>query len=451
MVTPLAPNPDRQWLSDLIHRQNAPTTMSSANLLEHTIRQAPTLLDPAPVRNSDDVARNRTYTAPTPTQQSTPAPTPAQPKPASSSSGSGSGGGSGGSGGGSGGSGGSSGGSLTSMQKQMQQELDGLAADRDRAKRELMDQFALAPTKQEKDAIARQMADIERRYQEGRQMVTLAYQDASSEVGTRLSETRARKDSDMEQMLAMLEGSAQRTDEITSVAEGRDAAYGVGANIGGTDGGDAHAAEIAALAQIEAALSGQLNDVAASDQEWVANLLAAEAPAQQASLRRGAEDRSTAAQLQHDQQVQARIAAERAQQAQLLAALESDFMGRQSGLEQSLLQAEMQQQQMAQERELAMAQIAASRARGSGGPGGGDPDPTDPTLERQLQYQMLAEMDPSDQKALIALGGIDPAVASAIQGNLPYELSSDQWARARHTKANVDRHLVGAWRDRFGG
>lgn len=340
-------------------------------------------VEPAPVRNSDTTVQNRTYTAPTPApsqpEQTSGGTASTSPGTGGTSSGSGSSGGSGA---------GTSGSPLASMQQRMRQELDGLEADRNSARAELMDQFALAPTQQEKDAIARRMADIERRYQEGRQMVQLAYQDATQDVGTRVAETRSRKQSEMQQMLDMLEGSAQRTDDITSVAEGRDAAYGVGATLGGTQGADPYAAEIAALAQIEAGLSGQLNDIAVSDQQWVANLLASEAPAQQAALRRASEDRTSSAQRDHDARVQDRIAAERAQMNQLLAGLNSDFMAREGSLEQTLLEAELRQQQMAQEAALARARIAASRSGGSSS-GGASGATGNPAMERALGQDLV--------------------------------------------------------------
>lgn len=268
--------------------------------------------------------------------------------------------------------------------KQVYQQANrALMADLDAARAEVMRQYKLSRTKSEKQALKRQLRDLENQKKAAAKAIDKSYQQAATQIdeAAKANETMAGRVADRTaEFWERAAASQQANTAQTQTSSEAGSALGVG---GMSIGGDvtAEAGFSSRQGARDAARQLDLGRIAAAEQRALASSVAAQEAARQGELQRAALGiRSDAIQQSFDQS-NARIAQERAQRAAALQQLRDlGISGRQANLSSMAdvaLDAGMQRAQMQSDWANAVAQAQAADAQAayeSGAAAGGNRD-----------------------------------------------------------------------------
>lgn len=203
---------------------------------------------------------------------------------------------------------------------------------------QLREMYRFSETPEERAQIQFLLNDLEGQREAGHQIVDQVYGGAISGLEGRAGDMRQAAAAEGEDIAGLYSGAAG---ELSGNLAQLDESYeGGGMSVGAADlSGDA-TDQVAALneaAPREAALSQRLGNIAAEDVNWLANTMGAEEGAHQGELERTAMQLAAQAQLQHQQQVQDRIARERMQFAQQAGSLANQGMQARQQFAQQLM------------------------------------------------------------------------------------------------------------------
>jgi hypothetical protein len=223
---------------------------------------------------------------------------------------------------------------LSNQMAALQAESARIEAEAARRRQEIAGQFALAPTKQEKEYRDWMLADLEAQRVAAQQAISTAYTTAEDKTRASAERMRTNAATDAAQISTRYADTAQsirdNQAELTA-AQGSAAALGLGmAPISGDAVG---AADYAAMSGADsAALAQQLGSIDAATQEFFADALGGQAAAQQGELARTVAGLRAEQTQRWNETVNARINAERMARMDALAALDQMLSQQRAGL-----------------------------------------------------------------------------------------------------------------------
>lgn len=259
------------------------------------------------------------------------------------------------------------------------QERAGLEEQFGRARSVIEEQYELSETDAERSAIESLMLDLSESQATAEAQLTNQYQTARNNVLDRIEQSSGVGRGEVENVASMFEQSYQQARQEEQSAQDGSSMAGIPVWAGG--GPDTGAgARIAESAGISAQAESGRNQLLTDDLGWLADTLQGESAAQRGETQRLGLQMGSAAQRDHNSQVQARIQQERMQQAQQIAASQGQFDDRrfslgteERGLMSTLGEMRFRAAEAEKQRQFQAAQAAAARAaaRSSGGGGGG--------------------------------------------------------------------------------
>lgn len=299
--------------------------------------------------------------------------------------------------------------------ERLEEEAAAVQDDYEAQKQELRDLFALSETPEERAQIEFMLEDLEARAGAASEAIASEYSAAREEIGARAAQMRDQAAVEGQQVAGQWQEGAEaaRADRDAVQAEHADSGVGVGATSG--DGRvESATEEMERRAVTEGDFARRSGEIAADDAAWLADTLAAEAPAHQGQLQRETAARQAEAQMAHQQQVNDRIATDRRQLAQLESQLtgqgaraRQDLLGQAAGLAQQEAMAREDRQQSAADRQL---QREAQGLAGGDGGAGGFEVPSDPQEQWSMFMGMEADGAFVQMQRLANTGLIDPRV-----------------------------------------
>mgnify|MGYP006286654545 CR=1 FL=1 len=268
---------------------------------------------------------------------------------------------------------------LQSAIDQVREQRAALDGQYDRQRAEIVDQYQLSETPQERKSLERLLDRLDQEREQSIEQLRAGYNEARGQI---LERAQSASGAGQEEVERLASGFERAYTQIRAEEEATAQQYsraGIPVNVGGaTDTGMDEVLASQAAAMGEAATAR--NAITQEDIEWLADSMLAERQASVADAGQIATRVGGAAESAHNRAVQQRIAQERAQRAAALQSLMTQFNQRRDSLggrEGDLLTqlAQMREQRRQFEAQLAeqraARQAAAARARSSGGGGGG--------------------------------------------------------------------------------
>jgi hypothetical protein len=192
-------------------------------------------------------------------------------------------------------------------------DIEALTSEYDRAIASLRGQYQTAETQEEKERLRFILADIEAQYEAGSEAISSLYAETVQRLSQKATDYRAGIEGRATDVESSFLGLAQQgVDRNLARREGLVQDYrGLGVGVG-YDPRDANTDFLASLAPIQGAYSRTIGESTAGGIDFIAGMAEQQGLAQQGDLKRLAAITRTAAIQTHQQQVAARVQAERA-------------------------------------------------------------------------------------------------------------------------------------------
>lgn len=194
-------------------------------------------------------------------------------------------------------------------------DLDALTAEYERTLGSLRGQYQTAQTPQEKERLRFILADIEAQYEAGAEAITSLYAETDARLSERATNFRGQIETRAQDVESGFHQLAQSSIDrnLGRVSSMVDQNRGLGFGVGYT-GEDANTRFMSSLAPIQGNYSRMMGESTADMIDFVRDISQQQGIAQRGDLRRLAATTRTTAIMAHEQQVEARIQAERAAQ-----------------------------------------------------------------------------------------------------------------------------------------
>lgn len=218
---------------------------------------------------------------------------------------------------------------MQDVEDRLSSQLAGLESSFENQKAQLQEAFQFAETPQEQALLAFQLGDLEEQRRAGHQIIGDQFAQASSFAGSQAGDMRSTAADEAAARGELFTGAAGRAGEAIDQLAGEYAGTGmaVGAQPVSGDATD-WVGMLEAQAPAEAALVQNLGNIAADDMQALGAQLQGEGSAQQGALQRAALGLRADATMQHQAQVQDRIAREQSEWRQMMAQLQGQHLDR---------------------------------------------------------------------------------------------------------------------------